>query len=73
MESHGQTRGPMEVPVFAFSYDVVIRLSSGVTSRHSNAKADKKAGKENPSSLPAFFLYTPVTNQCAEAAPAPLG
>jgi len=32
MGPHGKTLGPVEIPVFAFGYDAVIRLSSGATS-----------------------------------------
>jgi hypothetical protein len=35
MEPHGETRGPFTLPVFAFGYAVVIRLSFGATSRRS--------------------------------------
>ena len=35
MEPHGQTRGPFKLPVFAFSYDAVIRLSLDATSQPS--------------------------------------
>ncbi|MBN1831145.1 MAG: hypothetical protein JW896_03455 [Deltaproteobacteria bacterium] len=39
MESHGLTRFPIKLPIFAFDFDAVIRLSIGTTSRRSIAHA----------------------------------